>query len=207
MATATEAKRQRLQDTRLAAAKACLGPLTPGMARFCVTWGEFSYVDAILHCLDGVGPAHLSLWTWVAAAYDIQQLCAHPHAVTGTLLIDMDARTRTRNNTAFAVQWRARFGPDSLRYVVSHAKMALLESASYRVLLRGSANLNRNDRLEQLDITEGGADFDLVKRIVDDYPLLPDEVTAKEVYVVCKVGGRVDAREVAGLRGLKVWAR
>ena len=177
------------------------------MARFCVTWGTFSFADAILHVLGEVGPAHIALWTWVAARYDLKILLRAPNAVTGTLLIDMDARDRVRNNTGFAAQWRSRFGPDSMKYVVSHAKMCTIESARHRVLLRGSANLNRNDRLEQLDITEGGPDFDLVKRMALESPLLPDDVTPRDVRVACKVGGLVDARDVPAFRGLKVWAR
>ena len=42
----------------------------------------------------------------------------------------------------------------------------------HKVLLRGSMNLNFNPppRFEQLDVTEGGADFNLIKEIESELP-------------------------------------
>jgi hypothetical protein len=79
-----------------------------------------------------------------------------------TLIIDAGARSK---NAALLTQWQEQFGPDSVRYVVNHAKIATVEGGGYRVLLRGSMNLNFNPRFEQLDITEGGDDFSLVRQI------------------------------------------
>jgi hypothetical protein len=48
--------------------------------------------------------------------------------------------------------------------------MATVEGGGLKVLMRGSMNLNHNPRLEQIDITEGGLDFDLVRRLEEGLP-------------------------------------
>jgi len=44
------------------------------MSLFAVTRGQFSMIDAVLHTLDQVGRAKLSIWTWAIAEYEIETL-------------------------------------------------------------------------------------------------------------------------------------
>jgi len=48
-----------------------IGPIEPGMSLFCVTRGQWSMLDAILHVLSQTGPAAITLWTWTIAEYEI----------------------------------------------------------------------------------------------------------------------------------------
>ena len=79
-----------------------------------------------------------------------------PQEITsGRLVIDASA---DRRNGTIIEQWRARFGAEAVRICKNHAKLARDWNDRFRLLLRGSMNLNFNPRFEQLDIT-GPFDF------------------------------------------------
>lgn len=153
----------------------CIGKIDRGMSLFAITRGQFSMIDAVLHTLDQVGPARLSIWTWAIAEYEIEtleRLMSDKRLLGARLIIDFSARVR---NAHIINKWQGLFGKSSVLYVINHAKIATVEAQDgRRVLLRGSMNLNFNPRFEQLDVTEGGADYDLVKEIEDELPIMPD---------------------------------
>lgn len=185
----------------------CIGPVTPGMSLFAITRGQFSMLDAILHVLDQLGPSRLSLWTWTVADYELQrfeELRQDSRITGGRLVIDHGARNK---NAGLIANWKRGFGTESVRYVLNHAKIATVESGGRRVLLRGSMNLNFNPRFEQLDVTEGGPDFDLVRQIEDELPVLPDNAPGRAVYKASKVAEAFEPEKLALFAGLKVWAK
>jgi len=153
----------------------CIGEIERDMSLFAVTRGQFSMIDAVLHTLDQVGRAKLSIWTWAIAEYEIEtleRLMIDDRLTEARLIIDISARKR---NAHIIEKWQGLFGKSSVLYVVNHAKIATVEAEDGRtVLLRGSMNLNFNPRFEQLDVTEGGADFDLVKEIESELPVMPE---------------------------------
>jgi hypothetical protein len=68
-------------------------------------------------------------------------------------------------------------------------------------------NLNFNPRFEQFDLTEGGPDFDLVRSIEDELPILPDAVTGEQAYLASKVHSAF-SQETLNLFGkVKTWAK
>jgi hypothetical protein len=153
----------------------CIGEIERDMSLFAVTRGQFSMIDAVLHTLDQVGRSKLSIWTWAIAEYEIEtleRLMMDERLTEARLIIDISARTR---NAHIIEKWQGLFGKSSVLYVVNHAKIAAVESEDGRkVLLRGSMNLNFNPRFEQMDVTEGGPDFDLVKEIESELPVMPE---------------------------------
>ena len=164
-------------------------------------------LDAILHVLESVGPSRVSLWTWTIADYEIQRFCElmRDHRITGgTLIIDHGARNK---NHELIREWKAHFGADSVRYVLIHAKIATVESEDFRVLLRGSMNLNFNPRFEQLDVTEGGPDFDLIREIESELPILRDSASGAEVYAASKVADAFDKGTLDLFSGVRTWAK
>ena len=185
----------------------CIGPVHPGLSLFAITRGQFSMIDAVLHVLDSVGPAAVSLWTWTVAEYEIEcldRLRIDNRVTAGRLVIDAGARNK---NAGLIAQWKESFGPESVRYVVNHSKIATVQNDRFRVLLRGSMNLNFNPRFEQLDVTEGGEDFDLVKSIENELPVLPDNTSGAKVWAASKVGEAFGPDQLATFKGLKVWAK
>lgn len=184
-----------------------IGPIEPGMSLFAITRGQFSMIDAILHVLDCLGPSRLSIWTWTVADYEIANLTSlrrDGRITDGTMLIDAGARAK---NAPLIADWRKTFGSSSVRYLVNHAKIATVEGGGRKVLLRGSMNLNCNPRFEQLDVTEGGPDFDLIRRVEAETTVLADDASGADIYSGSRVGEAFEPEQLAMFAGLKRWAK
>lgn len=184
---APAARRKRAVESFGAASEA-IGPLAEGMSVFAVTRGQWSMIDALLYVIDGLGGGcHLSVWTWTIADYEVQslgRLLYREDLAGATLVIDMAADKKRPDLMA---QWRKAFGADSVKVCRSHAKLARVWKGDWRFLLRGSMNLNFNPRFEQFDLTEGGADFDLVTGIENDLPVLRGKYTFEDVAQASKL--------------------
>jgi hypothetical protein len=204
--SAVSVRRERAAESFKTASE-CLGTLKKGSGVFAVTRGQFSMIDAVLACLDQTGPANLSLWTWTVAEYEVQvleRMMRDDRLLSGRLVIDTGARNK---NMGIIRDWKASFGGESVRYVVNHAKIATIENTEWKILLRGSMNLNFNPRFEQLDLTEGGADFDLVKEIEDELPILADTSTNADAYAATKLSNAFPQETLNLFQGTKVWAK
>lgn len=204
---AAPAARRKTAKQSFRTAAECIGTIEPGAALFAITRGQFSMIDAVLACLDQTGPAAVSLWTWTVAEYEVECLEAMRNdgrITAGRLVIDYGARNK---NAGIIASWKRSYGPDSVRYVVNHAKIATIENDRFRILLRGSMNLNMNPRFEQFDLTEGGPDFDLVKEVEDELPILPDDCTGDAVYKASKVSEAFNTEQLSLFTGVKVWAK
>ena len=209
---AAPAARRRVAVESLGNVALALGKLDFGASIFAITRGQWSMVDAILHTLDCcVGPCAVSVWTWTVADYEVEcltRLQRDSRLASGRLVIDHAARNR---NAGIIASWKADFGPESVRYVVNHAKIATVaDSEGRKFLLRGSMNLNFNPRFEQFDLTEGGADFALVKRIEDELPVLGDDASGAAAYAASRVGEVFRADELAMFQkqgALKPWSK
>lgn len=171
-------RRGRVVESFGTAAQA-IGPCEPGFRVFAVTRGQFSMIDAIAHCLSYVRDAEVSCWTWTVAEYEteaIEYLMDHQHIRTCRLLCD---RSTEEKFPALVDRWRKKHGVANVRTAPNHAKMARVTGPAattgepLKILLRGSMNLNYNPRFENLDVSEGGDEHDLVKRIEDELPVLP----------------------------------
>jgi hypothetical protein len=188
-------------------AAATIGPITPGMSLFALTRGQFSMIDAVLYCLDQIGPARLSIWTWCIAEYEVQcfdRLRMDDRITGATLVIDQSGHKRS---TALLRQWRDSHGEESVRFVENHAKIAALEGNGFRLLLRGSMNLNYNPRFEQFDISEGGPAFEVVRECEESLPILHDTYTRAEVRAASKINLAWSDEELSPFGGVKVWAK
>lgn len=208
LASSSTASRRTRAVESFKTASDCIGPVHAGMSVFAVTRGQFSMIDAILHVLDQVGPAKITLWTWTVAEYEVQsldRLRLDGRVTAAELIIDTGAKVK---NTKIIENWKASFGPGTVRYVVNHSKMATVESATgLKVLLRGSCNLNNNPRFEQLDVTEGGPDFDLVKQIESELPKIGESPKYAEIQAASRVGDAFTPEDLKAFGQFKVWAK
>jgi len=205
-AAAISTRRTRAVESFQSAAE-CIGTITPGVAIFAITRGQFSMIDAVLACLDQAGPASISLWTWTIAEYEVESLTRlrnDQRVLDGRLIIDAGARVK---NAGLIRQWQESFGPQSVRYVVNHAKICTIQNDRFKLLLRGSMNLNFNPRFEQFDLTEGGADFDLVAQIEHELPILSDQCSGAEVYAASHVSDAFTDGQLAFFAGVKPWKK
>lgn len=204
-ASSTASRRTRAVESFRTAAE-CIGPVHAGMSIFAITRGQFSMIDAVHHVVEACAPAKISLWTWTIADYEVQAFTSlmRKDIAEADLLIDSGAR---KKNHALIQAWIGRFGAESVRHVRNHAKIALVEGSGLRVLLRGSMNLNFNPRFEQLDVTEGGPDFDLVRRVQSEIPVLPMSANNADVVRACKLDDAFEASQLQLFKGLKTWAK
>lgn len=204
--SAISVRRERACESFKTAAE-CIGQLKKGSGIFALTRGQFSMIDAVRACLEQTGPAAVSLWTWTVAEYEVEVLgglMRDKNITEGRMVIDGGARNK---NAKIISEWKSQFGRDSVRYVVNHAKIATIENAEWKILLRGSMNLNFNPRFEQFDLTEGGADFDLVKEIENELPILEDSCSMGETYSATKLDKAFDTKTLDLFGGIKVWAK
>lgn len=188
-------------------ASECIGTIEPGSSLFAITRGQFSMIDAAMACLDQSGTAEISLWTWTVAEYEIQcieRLRNDNRITSATMIIDGGARNK---NSGLIKQWQDTFGEKSVRYVMNHSKIFTIQSERFKLLLRGSMNLNFNPRFEQFDLTEGGPDFDLVKKIESELPFLENNCKGADVYKASRVGDAFSKEQLQMFEGLKVWAK
>ena len=188
----TEENRAMIAEETFRNAGDSIGPISPGMHKFLITRGQFGLIDSILHVLDQIGPSHLSLWSWAVSSYEqkvLARLMADHRILSARLIVDVSIVKRAQKGVI--AEWAKIFGSDSIRYVISHAKMARIWNDGARVLVRGSFNLNFSPRFEQVDISEGCAGFDLVERIEGELPNLPAD-KPREIYAQCQVGSRYE---------------
>lgn len=191
----------------LGSAATSIGAIDPGLRLFLVTRGQFSMLDMILHVLEQIGPSEISIWTWAIADYEVEAmegLMARRAITGGRLIVDRSAEERSAPTIE---AWRRRFGVEAVRVCKNHAKIARVWNGSRRVLLRGSMNLNFNPRFEQADITEGGADFDLVRELEDELPVLRARCTNLEAMEATGLSRSYEQKTLAMFSGVKTWAK
>ncbi len=199
-------KRKRVVEGFKCAADT-IGPIEKEMSLFAITRGQWSMIDAIFHCLKEAGPSAISVWTWTIADYEVEAmagLMARQEITAGRLVIDQSA---DRRNATIIEQWRQRFGDQQVRICKNHAKIARVWNHDFRLLLRGSMNLNFNPRFEQLDITEGGEDFDLVERIENELPVLPRKYSNADTESATGVSRAFELSQLKMFSGVKTWAK
>lgn len=204
----------------------CIGEIEKDMSLFAVTRGQFSMIDCVRHCLDKMGPSRLTIWTWCIADYEIEtfEWLLRTGGITEAVLVidrageQQVAKTRsfrdgsidkTEKQGALMRRWKDKFGPESIRVVLNHAKIATLDNGTHQVVIRGSMNLNHNPRFEQLDITEGAGPFELIQEIENSLPVLGEKYTRREVEDATGAHCLFTDEELKPFRTaeLKVWAK
>ena len=188
-------------------AETTIGPITHGMSLFCVTRGQFSLIDAIYHCIRQIGVSEVSVWTWTVAVRHAEVMAgflAQKDISRATLICDQSLDKR---DPVLVENWRTRFGDDTVRICKNHAKICRVWNADFRLLLRSSMNLNVNPRFEQLDITEGGEDFELVTRLESELPVLPRKYSHAEAEHATQLSRAFETSQLQMFRGLKTWQK
>jgi hypothetical protein len=211
MATRAGAMRGRVRKAIEAhkSAAECIGRLEAGAAIFGITRGQFSMIDIVRHVLEEAGPASISVWTWVIANYEVESVEALINSggvLSARLVVDRSASVNRGEERGDPIGlWRQRFGNDSIRMCVNHAKIARVWNDRFRVLIRGSMNLNNNPRFEQFDLTEGGPDFDLVTEIEDALPVLPATASNADVEAATGISQAADRKGLPMFKGARAW--
>jgi hypothetical protein len=188
-------------------AKEAVGDIIKGYSLFGLTRGQFSMIDIITAVLDSVCECSLSLWTWCIADYEVKcfdRMISDGRVKSALLVIDSAARQK---NMPQIVSWIEKYGPESVRFVVNHAKIATVETDSFKILIRGSMNLNFNPRFEQFDIDEGHPGFDLIRRTEQELPILSISHLNTEARKASAIDRAWKQEELKIFQAPKVWAK
>ena len=186
-------------------AQETLLPFGKGEHKFIVSRGQFALIDVCLVLLDQIGPANVSLWTWSIADYEIkmvERLILDGRILSAELYCDYGSVTK---HHATVQAWTERFGHGSVKFVINHAKMVRIWNADWKLLVRGSCNLNYNPRFEQMDIDDHSPAFDLIEQIEAQTPRC-DGTSGRDCYAASKLGRAYEGENKGKLFGkLRLW--
>jgi hypothetical protein len=143
------------------------GRLEKGMSRFCFTAGQYSFSDVIQYVLSETGPADLYLSTWAASSDGIKRAFEFlQNGKIRTIKFMIDTGAKQYRDAQFGALID-RFG-DCLRTTRIHAKFCVIRNERWDVVIRTSANLNKNLRLESFEIDENQEFADFFQRFFDE---------------------------------------
>lgn len=202
--SATTTRRTRAVESFGSAAE-CIGQIENNMSLFAITRGQFSMLDIVSVLIEQAGQCDISVWTWAIADYEVEcfsNFMQNKKINHADLIVDRAAENK---NAEVIQQWRDRFGINSVKVCKNHAKIATIYNDNYRLFARGSMNLNFNPRFEQFDITEGGMDFDLVKKIESELEVLPAKCSNLEAMNNSQLGLAFESSQLKMFDGVKVW--
>lgn len=147
--------------------KALLGDLERGCRVVGLLLGKVSFIDLIEEVLLQVGPSRLMLSSWTTGLADTEHmgvLIRQGLIENITLCIDRSFATR---HDRYARALVSVYGKEALRVTRTHAKFACIANdEGWRIVLRGSMNLNRNKRLEQFDLDDDESIYELYRSVV-----------------------------------------
>lgn len=102
-------------------------------------------------------------------------------------------RSFVSRQPAFVERIHELFGVDAVRSTRTHAKFVIVTNAEWAVVVRTSANLNHNPRLEYLQVVDDRDLADFYLRVVDE--LFAEEEPG--------LGNRRNVPELAGVEGVE----
>jgi hypothetical protein len=121
-----------------------------------ITDGQMSALDVVRIAAAACGePVRLVMSTWTVGVKDEENVAVlAERGVVRELRFIVDRSFANLRSEQVASMQRS-FGVDAVRVTSTHAKVYVVEGGGLCFAIRGSLNLNRNSRLENLDITEG----------------------------------------------------
>ena len=160
MATVTRVATSVVRDS--------LGVIGPGCRVVGVTKGLFSLLDLIEEVLQQVGACQVTVSTWtpgIAEMERVLQLIRGGMVTDFRLLVD---RSFVGRHPQYAVRITDMFGAEAIRQTRTHMKVALVRNDTMRIAIRTSMNFNTNPRLEQYDLDDDAAIYDLFDGVITE---------------------------------------
>lgn len=164
--TAPPARRPRV--SKVTNARDALADFGRGRETYCLTFGQFSLMDAVEAVLDKTGPAHVAISTWTAGGADLSRSAEHlrdERILSLRLVVDCSFGQRQPGYLALC---RDLFGDDAIRTTRTHAKFVVITNDEWSVAVRTSMNLNENPRLESIEVSDDPALAGFLLSVVDD---------------------------------------
>lgn len=162
----TPARRPRL--SKVTNARDALADFGRGMETYCLTFGQFSLMDAVEAILEKTGPADVTLSTWTAGGADLSRSAEHLHNGRIRSMRFVCDCSFGQRQPGYLAKLRELFGDDAIRTTRTHAKFAVLTNDSWQVAVRTSMNLNENPRLESIEVSDDPVLAGFLLSVVDE---------------------------------------
>jgi hypothetical protein len=160
-------KTKKVRVCKSGAASEAIGTIEKNIDIFCLTYGQFSLIDALVAILDQTGPAHVCISTWTAAHVHLDrsmELMNSADILSLRMIVDRSFKTRQPQYFNHMIEL---FGADSIREIRTHAKFMTIRNDKFDIVVKTSMNLNENPRLENIEISENAAFADFFEEIVN----------------------------------------
>ena len=207
--THTRAVRPRkVSISKVTNARDALAEWGRGMETYCLTFGQFSLMDAIEAILERTGPADVAIATWTAGAADLSlsaESLRNGNIRSLRFVVDCSFGQR---QPGYLAQVRELFGDDAIRSTRTHAKYAVITNDEWSVAVRTSMNLNENPRLESIEVSDDPELAGFLLRLTDELftEELPGDFRTKSRPELHGMPGIQPAASVAMGRGVRVGA-
>ena len=144
-----------------------VGDIKPGMRRFCFSAGQFSFSDLIEYILYQTGPADLYLSTWAASKEGLKRAFDFlDNRMIRKIRFMIDTGAKQYRDEQFG-KLLDKFG-DCIRTTRIHAKFAVIRNDEWNIVIRTSANLNKNLRLENFEMDDDKEFADFFQTFFDE---------------------------------------
>jgi hypothetical protein len=154
--------------SKITNARDALSDFDHGMETYCLTFGQFSLMDAVEAVMEKTGPVDVALSTWTAGGADLSRSAEHLRdARIRSLRLIVDCSFGQRQ-PGYLAQCRELFGDDAIRSTRTHAKFVVVTNDEWKVAVRTSMNLNENPRLETIEVSDDPSLAGFLLAIVDE---------------------------------------
>lgn len=136
-----------------------IGTISPGFRLEVVNRGNFGRIDIVQALLTQTGPADVLLSTWSIGIRDganLAQMQSDGLIRSMSLVVNLANKTVEPHKTYWErmVGW---FGESNVYPCQVHSKFTVIRNENWNIVIRSSANLTENIRLEQFSIDDSAA--------------------------------------------------
>ena len=160
--------RRSIRLSKITNAREALADFDRGMETYCLTFGQFSLMDAVEAILDKTGPADVAISTWTAGNADLSRSAEHLHNGNICSLRFVADCSFGQRQPGYLAELVRLFGAEAIRTTRTHAKFVVITNDRWKVAVRTSMNLNENPRLESIEVSDDPALAAFLLRVVDE---------------------------------------
>ena len=142
--------------------------LEKGMCEFALSNGSFSLIDLLDYILEFTGSANMDISTWVASyasVRHVEDFLEENRIHNFRFLVDRGFVNTRRPLYNKIIQI---YG-DVVAVCSNHSKFTIIYNEKYNFVIETSANLNKNNRLENFRVTEDKDYCDFFRGVFDEF--------------------------------------
>ena len=141
--------------------------LEKNMSEFVFSNGSFSLIDLIDYILKKTGKAKIDVSTWVASYASINHIIdfLEDQRINEFRFLMDSGFKNTRRELYDHID---KFFPNSIALTRTHSKFTIIHNDEYNFVIETSANLNKNNRLENFRVTEDKTYCDFFRGVFND---------------------------------------